>query len=134
MATVQRDGKEWFVAIREAMMPRDTNQFGHIFGGHILSLIDLAALQQARRVAPLRYVTKVMREVNFIAPVFVGDLVSFLTTTKTVGNTSITIAIEVEAMRGVETIETVHVTSAEVIMVAVAADGKPVRIRGGIVV
>jgi len=75
-----------------------------------------------------------MREVNFIAPVFVGDLVSFLTTTKTVGNTSITIAIEVEAMRGVETIETVHVTSAEVIMVAVAADGKPVRIRGGIVV
>ena len=130
MTVFERGTGDWFVAIREAMMPRDTNQFGHIFGGHILSLIDLAALQQARRVAPLHYVTKVMREVNFIAPVFVGDLVTLLTSTIAVGNTSITIAVEVEAMRGVEKLETVRVTSAEVVMVAVGPEGRPMRISG----
>jgi len=120
--------EERFVAIREAMMPRDTNQFGSIFGGHILSLIDLAALQHARKISPLRYVTKVMREVNFIAPVYVGDLVSFLTSTIKIGRTSITVGIQVEALQGVETVEVVQVTSAEVVMVAVNEHGEPIPV------
>jgi acyl-CoA thioesterase YciA len=117
--------EERFIAIRASMMPRDTNLFGNIFGGHILSLIDLSALHHARKVALHRYVTKIMREVNFIAPVYVGDLVTFYTSTVKIGCTSVTVKVEVEANRGVEEIQTVRVTEAEVVMVAVDSEGKP---------
>jgi acyl-CoA thioesterase YciA len=111
------------------MMPRDTNHLGSIFGGHILSLIDLAAGQHARTVAPKKYVTKVMREVEFIAPVFVGDVVSFYCSTVRVGKTSITIQVDVEALRGIDCIQTFSVTSAEVVMVAVNDDRQPIPIN-----
>jgi len=115
-------------AIRTIMMPRDTNALGSIFGGHILSLIDLAAGQHARTVAPKKYVTKIMREVEFIAPVFVGDAVSFYCSTIKQGRTSITIQVDVEAMRGVDTVQTIQVTTAQVIMVAVDNQNRPVAI------
>ena len=111
------------------MMPRDTNPLGSIFGGHILSLLDLAAGQHARSISPKRYVTKVMREVEFIAPVFVGDAVSFYTTTSKIGRTSITILVEVEAVRGVDSLQRITVTSAEVVMVAVDDNRNPIPIR-----
>jgi acyl-CoA thioesterase YciA len=116
-------------AIRIVMMPRDTNPVGSIFGGHILSLIDLAAGQHARSVAPRRYLTKVIREVEFIAPVFVGDSVSFYTKTERVGRTSIAVRVDVEATRGVDLLTTIHVTSAEVVMVAVDEKLKPIPIK-----
>ena len=109
-------------------MPRDTNALGSIFGGHILSLIDLAAGQHARSVAPKKYVTKVMREVEFIAPVYVGDSVSFYCTTKNIGKTSISIQVEVEATRGIDQLHTSRVTSAEVVMVAVDSNNRPIPI------
>jgi acyl-CoA thioesterase YciA len=115
-------------AIRTIMMPRDTNALGSIFGGHILSLIDLAAGQHARTVAPKKYVTKIMREVEFIAPVFVGDAVSFYCTTLKQGRTSITIKIDVEATRGIDLLQTSKVTSAEVVMVAVDSQNRPIPI------
>ena len=115
-------------AIRTIMMPRDTNALGSIFGGHILSLIDLAAGQHARTVAPKKYVTKVMREVEFIAPVFVGDAVSFYCETISQGRTSITIKVDVEAVRGVDAIQTITVTTAEVVMVAVDNQNRPIPI------
>lgn len=115
-------------AIRSVMMPKDTNALGSIFGGHILSLIDQAAGQHARSVAPRRYVTKVMREVEFIAPVFVGDSVSFFCDTLKIGRTSILIKVEVEALRGMDSMQTIHVTSAEVVMVAVDDNFKPCAI------
>ncbi len=110
------------------MMPRDTNALGSIFGGHILSLIDLAAGQHARTVSPKKYVTKVMREVEFIAPVFVGDAVSFYCTTIKQGRTSITIQVDVEAVRGVDSLQTITVTTAQVVMVAVDKENKPIPI------
>lgn len=116
-------------AIRTVMMPRDTNPLGSIFGGHILSLIDQAAGQHARTIAARKYVTKVMREVIFIAPVFVGDVVSFYAESLHIGNTSITIKVDVEAVRGVDALHTVSVTSAEVIMVAIDNFGHPVPIK-----
>ena len=116
-------------ALRTVMMPRDTNPLGSIFGGHILSLLDLAAGQHARSISPKRYVTKVMREVEFIAPVFVGDAVSFYTTTSKIGRTSITILVEVEAVRGVDSLQRITVTSAEVVMVAVDDNRNPIPIR-----
>ncbi len=111
------------------MLPRDTNPLGSIFGGHILSLIDLAATRHARSVSPRTYVTKVVREVEFIAPVYVGDVVSFYTDTLKVGKTSISIKVDVEAARGDNSASSVSVTSAEVIMVAVDQGGRPVNLK-----
>ncbi len=116
-------------AIRTVMMPRDTNPLGSIFGGHILSLIDLAAGQHARKIAPLRYVTKIMKEVNFISPVYVGDEVSFYAETVKLGTTSVVIRVDVEASRGFDYIKNIPVTSAEVVMVSVDQRGNPVPIR-----
>ena len=114
--------------IRTVMLPRDTNHLGSIFGGHILSLVDLAAGQHARAVAPKKYVTKVMREVEFIAPVHVGDAVSFYCETTKIGTTSITVRVDVEVLRGLDKVETIKVTSAEVVMVAVDDRFKPIPI------
>lgn len=116
--------------IREVMLPKDTNALGSIFGGHILSLIDLAAGQAARSVNPKRYVTKVMREVEFIAPVYVGDAVSFYAEVLKVGRTSITIKIDVEALRADDPACTAPVTSAEVVMVAVDEKLRPIPVMG----
>ena len=64
-------------AIRIMMMPRDTNAMGTIFGGIILSYIDLAGAVEARRTSSQVFVTIAMRELVFHAPVFVGDLATF---------------------------------------------------------
>src|SRR6188472_1801320 len=86
-------------AIKVLLLPKDTNAYGTIFGGVILSNIDLASAVQARMVAPHRYVTKAMREVEFHEPVRVGDIVSFFTETVRVGRTSLTVRVSVEAER-----------------------------------
>lgn len=117
------------LAIRMVMMPRDTNHLGSIFGGHILSLIDQAAGYEARKNAPKKFVTKVMREVEFISPVFVGDLVSFYTSTSHVGNTSLTVQVDVIALRGDDCVTEEQVTTAEVVMVAVDKTRNPIPIH-----
>jgi acyl-CoA thioesterase YciA len=121
---------ERFAAIRLTMLPRDTNAYGTIFGGVILSYIDLAGGIECRRQSPKKFVTKAMHEVVFVAPVHLGDLVTFYTRTVRIGTTSITVDIEVEAERlGLQgTKEIVRVTEAEVIYVAVGEDGKPTPI------
>ena len=63
-----------FPAIRVTMLPRDTNAYGTIFGGVILSYIDLAGSIEARRQSPKKFVTVAMREVVFVAPVFLGEI------------------------------------------------------------
>ncbi|HEY6365519.1 MAG TPA: hotdog domain-containing protein [Candidatus Binatia bacterium] len=73
------------------MLPRDTNARGTIFGGVILSHIDLAGAIAASRQAPRNFVTRAMREVGFIAPVYVGDVVSFYTQVVGEGRTSVTV-------------------------------------------
>ena len=125
-------------AIKVLLLPKDTNAYGTIFGGVILSNIDLASAIEARKVAAQRYVTKAMREVEFHEPVFLGDIVSFYTETVRVGRTSITVRVVVEAERwGTPPIaagatghgEVVKVTEAEVVLVAVNEQGRPVPIR-----
>ena len=86
-------------AIKVLLLPKDTNAYGTIFGGVILSHIDLASAVEARRSAAHRYVTKAMHEVEFHEPVFVGDIVSFYTETVRVGRTSVTVRVSVEAER-----------------------------------
>ena len=117
-------------AIKVILLPKDTNALGTIFGGVILSHIDLASAVEARKVAPLRYVTKAMREVEFHQPVFLGDIVSFFTETARVGRTSITVRVTVEAERwGAGRGERVLVTEAEVVLVAVDEHGRPIPIE-----
>jgi acyl-CoA thioesterase YciA len=115
-------------AIKVVLLPKDTNAYGTIFGGVILSHIDLASAVEARKTAALRYVTRAMHEVEFHEPVLLGDVVSFYTETVRVGRTSITVRVLVEAerWRPVATApavtghgEIVKVTEAEVVLVAV---------------
>ena len=111
-------------AIKVLLLPKDTNALGTIFGGVILSHIDLASAVEARRTAPHRYVTKAMREVEFHAPVFVGDIVSFFTETMRVGRTSVTVKVLVEVERWSGGYgERVKVTEAEVVLVATGRTG-----------
>lgn len=116
-------------AIRVVMMPRDTNPMGTIFGGIILSHIDQAGVVEARRHTEKRLATVAMHEVKFIAPVFVGDLVSYYTETVRVGTTSITVRVTVDAKRGSPPHETVRVTQAEVVYVAIETPGNAIPIR-----
>ena len=125
-------------AIKVLLLPKDTNALGTIFGGVILSNIDLASAVEARKVAPHRYVTKAMREVEFHEPVFLGDVVSFYTETVRVGRTSMTVRVSVEAERwgiscpaaqAAEQSERIKVTEAEVVLVAVNDRGQPVPIH-----
>lgn len=114
-------------AIRVVLLPRDTNNNGTIFGGIILSHIDLAGAVEARKHTRERIVTVAMKEVIFKQPVFVGQLVSFYTKTVKLGRTSITVHVDVEAddLLG----EPVKVTEAELTYVAVNQQGKPVPIQ-----
>jgi len=117
-------------AIKVLLLPKDTNALGTIFGGVILSHVDLASAVEARKTAPHRYVTKAMNAVEFHAPVFVGDLVNFFTETLRVGRTSITVKVLVEAERwGAGQGERVKVTEAEVILVAIGPDGVPIPVK-----
>ena len=117
-------------AIKVLLLPKDTNPMGTIFGGVILSHIDLASAVEARKSAAHRYVTRAIRGVEFHEPVFVGDIVSFFTETVRVGRTSMTVRVSVEAERwGGGQGEHVKVTEAEVILVATDHRGQPVPIR-----
>jgi Acyl-CoA hydrolase len=116
-------------AIRLTMMPRDTNAHGTIFGGIILSYIDIAGgVEAVRHTKHDRFVTVAMKEVIFHEPVFVGDLVSFYATTQKVGNTSITVKVIVEAERFGSQGEIVRVTEAEVVYVAINEKREKVKI------
>jgi len=117
-------------AIKVLLLPKDTNALGTIFGGVILSHIDLASAVEARKTAARRWVTKAMREVEFHEPVYLGDIVSFFTETVRVGRTSITVKVSVEAERwGEGHGESVKVTEAEVVLVSVDEAGRPTPIR-----
>ena len=110
------------------MMPKDTNAYGTIFGGVILSYIDQAAAVEAKRHGAAFVVTVAMREVVFHAPVHVGDLVSFYTGLVRLGRTSITVSVEVFAERSGPTTERVKVTAAEVTFVNLDEKRQPTPI------
>jgi acyl-CoA thioesterase YciA len=119
-------------AIRITLLPRDTNSGGTIFGGVILSYIDMAgAIEAVRQTGIERFVTVAMREVIFHKPVFVGDLMSLYAEVLSIGTTSITVRVIVEAERVGARSERVRVTEAEVIYVAVDEKRKKIKIPKG---
>jgi acyl-CoA thioesterase YciA len=113
-------------AIRVVMMPRDTNPHGTIFGGVLLSYLDQAGAICAREQAPRRYVTVAIEKVEFHQPVLVGDVLSFFTTVRRVGRTSLTIQVSVEADRFADPSQVVAVTEATITYVAVDEQWQPV--------
>lgn len=115
-------------AIRIVLLPRDTNERGTIFGGVILSQIDLAAAVEVGKTTSKRSVTVAMKEVVFKEPVYVGDVVSFYTTTERIGTTSITVKVEVEARRRHDPDVVVKVTEATVVYVTVDERGRPIPV------
>ena len=117
------------LAIRVMMMPRDTNALGTIFGGIILSYIDQAGAVEAHRRVRGRLVTVAIREVDFLEPVFVGDLVSFYTRILRQGRTSVTVGVSVEAERRTRGGGTVKVTEAELVFVRVDERNRPIPIE-----
>lgn len=116
------------LALRMVPMPRDTNGYGTIFGGVIMSYIDQAGLVEAIRHAPCPWVTASIERIDFDAPVQVGDIVSLYTRTERAGRTSVRVNVEVEAMRR-RTKEVHRVTTATLTMVAVDSEGKPTPFR-----
>ncbi|MEC8558768.1 MAG: acyl-CoA thioesterase [Planctomycetota bacterium] len=112
------------IALRVLMMPSDTNHEGTIFGGVILSHIDQAAYVEARHHGVHRWVTAAVDRVDFLQPVFMGDIVSYWTRTTRKGTSSVTVNVEVMAQRHA-TGHSCKVTTAELVMVAMGPEGRP---------
>jgi len=117
------DGSE--LVLRVMPLPADVNGNGDIFGGWLMAQVDLAGAVLPSRIAKGRIATVAVNEFIFKQPVSVGDLVSFYARVTRVGNTSITVHVEVFAERNPANLQTVKVTEANLTYVAIDHDGKP---------
>ena len=112
-------------ALRVMPMPADANQNGDIFGGWIMSQVDIAGGTVAGKLARGRVATVAVKEFLFKQPVQIGDLVSFYVDLVRIGNTSITVKVEVFAERRPSNPEVVKVTEAVLTYVAIDGGGRP---------
>jgi len=115
-------------ALRVMPMPADANQNGDIFGGWIMAQVDIAGGTLAGRVARGRIATVAVKEFVFKQPVWIGDLLSFYVELVRVGNTSVTVKVEVYAERGPAELKVVKVTDATLTYVAIDLNGRPRQI------
>jgi len=115
------------LTIRTLAMPADTNAAGDIFGGWVLSQMDIAGAIAAVERANGRVVTVAVEAMTFIAPVKVGDVLEVFTRVERVGSSSITIAMEAWARRN-RIGGHVKVTEGRFVYVAMGEDGKKRRI------
>jgi acyl-CoA thioesterase YciA len=111
--------------LRVVPMPADANYAGDIFGGWIMSQVDIAGSIPAIRMARGRVATVAVNSFVFKKPVFVGDLVSFYAEVIKVGRTSITVGVEVYAQRRPLGEDCARVTEATLTYVAVDDDRRP---------
>ncbi len=105
--------------------PADVNMHGDIFGGWIMAQVDMAGGIAAAKRARGRVATVAVKEFVFKHPVFVGDVLSFYADVVQVGNTSITVQVEVFAERGIPNTQIYRVTEATLTFVAVGEDRRP---------
>ncbi|MEK7859781.1 MAG: acyl-CoA thioesterase [Chloroflexota bacterium] len=108
----------------KSMLPSDANPWGNVHGGEIMKLIDACAGAAAQRHARAHVVTARIDELSFVAPVYVGDLVTAKASVNEVGTTSMEIGVRVEA-ENTMTGTVVHVASAYLVFVAIDERGKP---------
>ena len=111
--------------LRVVPMPADSNSSGDIFGGWVMSQVDIAGSIPAIRLARGRVATVAVNSFVFRQPVMVGDVVSFYAQVAKVGRTSITVSVEVYAQRNPVKEETVKVTEATLTYVAVDNERRP---------
>ena len=109
-------------------MPADSNPDGDVFGGWILSQMDLAAWVHARKITSHRIVTVVIDNIVFHKPVYVGDCILCYVATEKIGRTSITVKVDVMVERR-ESYEVDQVTEGRFVYVAIGADRTPVPIK-----
>ena len=121
-------GKE--PTLRVVPMPADANHTGDIFGGWIMSQVDVAGSIPAIRMAQGRVATVAVNSFVFRQPVFVGDVVSFYAHVVKVGRTSITVDVEVFSQRRPEKEMCVKVTEATLTYVAVDEQRRPRVVKG----
>lgn len=114
-------------AIRLIALPKDANPDGDVFGGWILSMMDMAGAIPARKLAKTRVVTVAIENMQFLLPVFIGDCVECYAHVEKIGETSITVRIEtfVERKEGGEKLK---VTEGRFIYVAIDKDRKKVKV------
>jgi len=116
--------------IKILAMPKDTNPAGNIFGGWIMSQIDIAGALATRDLPINRVVTVAVNSMSFREPIFVGDVVSFYAKVVAVGNTSIKVDVEVTSERVNDDMRRcVHVTSAIVTYVSIDKEGKKLKVK-----
>ena len=127
--TVKSQPDDAELVLKVIPMPADCNQSGDIFGGWVMAQVDLAGAVLPARYVNGRIATVAVNEFIFKQPVKVGDILSFFSSITRVGNTSITVKVEVFAerfsMQGVY----LKVTEANVTYVAIDSNGKPKQIQ-----
>ena len=116
--------------LRTLAMPADTNPAGDIFGGWIMSQMDISGAILAREIANGRVVTAAVDGMSFLKPVSVGDVVCCYGTCTKIGHTSMTVHLEIWVKKLIESQTNEHaerhlVTEANYVYVAVDANGKP---------
>lgn len=111
--------------IRLPATPDHTNAGGDIFGGWIMSQADIGGSVPAVQESKGRVVTVAVNHFIFIKPVFVGDMVNVFAWVKKVGNTSMTVDVEVYIERNPKAITTLKVAEAQLVYVAVDDEGNP---------
>jgi len=112
-------------ALRVMPMPADANQNGDIFGGWIMSQVDIAGGTVAGRLARGRVATVAVNSFVFKQPVHIGDVLSFYVDVMRIGRTSITVDVQVFAERRPSDPKVVKVTEATLTYVAIDASGQP---------
>ena len=126
MMTGLPEGKQ--PTLRVVPMPADSNSSGDIFGGWVMSQVDIAGSIPAILAARGRVATVAVNSFQFKQPVQIGDLLSFYGDIVRVGNSSITVYVEVYAQRNPEDIEIVKVTEATLTYVATDKNRRPRRV------
>lgn len=129
MANESAKNTERDLVIRVVAMPADTNPDGDMFGGWVLSQMDLGAWIQARKHTTHRVVTVAIENIVFHKPVFVGDCLLCFASTERVGRTSITVKIDAFVERK-ESLELEPVTEGRFVFVAIDEAWQPVAVAG----
>ncbi len=114
-------------AIRIVAMPKDATPDGDVFGGWILSMMDIAGAIPARRIARTRVVTVAMDNIQFHLPVYIGDCIECYSHVEKVGNTSVTVKVETFVERR-ESGEKFKVTEGRLVYVAIGRDRQKIKI------
>ena len=121
----ERNPGEWQLTVRVLAMPADTNPTGDVFGGWLMSQVDIAGSILAVQVAQGRVATVAVHEFQFLKPVLVGDLVSCYTELERTGNTSVRVKVEVYAERERDPRTVEQVANASITYVAVGENARP---------